>query len=59
MVRHERRQHLHAGEAQHATVQRQKLEACAAGRLFRHILVGGEEIASGGHEKPHPSIFHK
>ncbi|KAI7844832.1 hypothetical protein COHA_001486 [Chlorella ohadii] len=43
----------------HATVQRQKLEACAAGRLFRHILVGGEEVACGGHEKPHPSIFHK
>ena len=43
----------------HATVQRQKLEACAAYRLFQHILVGGEEIASGGHEKPHPSIFHK
>ncbi|PRW20863.1 N-acylneuraminate-9-phosphatase [Chlorella sorokiniana] len=43
----------------HATVQRQKLEACAAARLFRHILVGGEEIARGGHEKPHPSIFHK
>ena len=44
----------------HRTVQRQKLEACQAARLFRHVLVGGEEIAAGcGHEKPHPAIFHK
>lgn len=44
----------------HRTVQRQKLEACGAARLFAHMLVGGEEIAAGcGHEKPHPAIFHK
>lgn len=44
----------------HRTVQRQKLEACGAARLFAHVLVGGEEIATGcGHEKPHPAIFKK
>jgi FMN phosphatase YigB (HAD superfamily) len=44
----------------HRAVQRQKLEACGAARLFQHVLVGGEEVAEGcGHEKPHPSIFHK
>lgn len=44
----------------HRTVQRQKLEACEAARLFPHMLVGGEEVAAGcGHEKPHPAIFHK
>ncbi|KAL4451681.1 hypothetical protein ABPG75_007343 [Micractinium tetrahymenae] len=44
----------------HRTVQRQKLQACGAARLFAHVLVGGEEIAAGcGHEKPHPAIFHK
>lgn len=44
----------------HKTIQRQKLAACQADRLFKHVLVGGEEIEAGcGHEKPHPSIFHK
>ena len=44
----------------HSRVQRQKLDACQAARLFQHMLVGGEEIAVGcGYEKPHPAIFHK
>ncbi|KAI3437732.1 hypothetical protein D9Q98_000180 [Chlorella vulgaris] len=45
----------------HRVVQRLKLEACGAARLFQHrMLVGGEEVAVGcGHEKPHPAIFHK
>lgn len=44
----------------HRMVQRQKIEACQALRIFTHVLVGGEEIAVGcGHEKPHPAIFHK
>ena len=44
----------------HRAVQRAKLEACQAARLFSHVLVGGEEIAAGcGHEKPHPAVFHK
>jgi len=44
----------------HRKVQRQKLVACQAARLFQTVLVGGEEVAEGcGHEKPHPSIFHK
>lgn len=44
----------------HRMVQRHKLEACQAGRLFQHMLVGGEEVAVGcGYEKPHPAIFHK
>jgi N-acylneuraminate-9-phosphatase len=44
----------------HRVVQRLKLEACQAARIFTHMLVGGEEIAVGcGYEKPHPAIFHK
>jgi N-acylneuraminate-9-phosphatase len=44
----------------HRSIQRQKLDACRAQRLFAHVLVGGEEIAAGcGYEKPHPAIFHK
>lgn len=44
----------------HRMIQRQKLAACEAARLFTYMLVGGEEIAAGcGHEKPHPAIFHK
>lgn len=27
--------------------------------LIPHVLVGGEERAAGGEEKPHPAIFHK
>ena len=41
----------------HPRVQRAKLEACGAGALFPHVLVGGEEVAAGRGEKPHPSIF--
>ncbi len=41
----------------HAEIQRAKLEACRAAGLFDGVLVGGEEIAAGRAEKPHPSIF--
>ena len=42
-------------------MQRQKLVACEGAALFgeSHLLVGGEEILKGGHEKPHASIFTK
>ncbi|GAB4824198.1 hypothetical protein N2152v2_011244 [Parachlorella kessleri] len=43
----------------HHLIQRQKVASCEATRLFTHILVGGEEIRAGRHEKPHPSIFHR
>jgi N-acylneuraminate-9-phosphatase len=43
----------------HPTVQRAKLERCHVASLFQNVLVGGEEVASGGHEKPHPHIFLK
>ncbi|QDZ18492.1 haloacid dehalogenase-like hydrolase [Chloropicon primus] len=44
----------------HHEVQRQKLVACDAERLFgKDILVGGEEVLKGEQEKPHPSIFAK
>lgn len=43
----------------HHLIQRQKVESCRAGRLFQHILVGGEEILEGRHEKPHPLIFQR
>ncbi|CAN6468054.1 unnamed protein product [Victoria cruziana] len=39
----------------HPKIQRDKLEAAEASKLFDVILVGGEEA----HEKPHPSIFLK
>ena len=41
----------------HADIQRIKLQACRAEDLFDGILVGGEEVIAGRHEKPHPSIF--
>lgn len=41
----------------HAEIQRTKLRACKAEDLFDGIIVGGEEILAGRHEKPHPSIF--
>jgi len=45
----------------HHEVQRQKVEACGAVGLFGapNVLVGGEEVLAGRHEKPHPSIFAK
>lgn len=43
----------------HPTVQRAKLERCHVASLFHVILVGGEEVAAGGHQKPHPHIFLK
>lgn len=42
----------------HADIQRSKLKACKAVDLFDGIIVGGEEVLAGRHEKPHPSIFH-
>lgn len=43
----------------HADIQRGKIEATqATAVLGGNILVGGEEIAAGRHEKPHVSIFH-
>lgn len=42
----------------HAQIQRAKLVACNAERLFDGVLVGGEEVAAGRAEKPHPTIFH-
>lgn len=36
-----------------------QVESCGAQRLIPHILVGGEEILDGRHEKPHPSIFER
>lgn len=41
----------------HAEIQQTKLKACKAVELFDGILVGGEEVLAGRHEKPHPSIF--
>lgn len=41
----------------HAEIQQTKLRACKAVELFDGILVGGEEVLAGRHEKPHPSIF--
>ena len=41
----------------HAEIQQTKLKACKAVDLFNGILVGGEEVLAGRHEKPHPSIF--
>eukprot|EP00873_Tetraselmis_striata_P010916 jgi/Tetstr1/431180/TSEL_020892.t1 len=43
----------------HHKVQRDKLEACNAYRLFHHIIVGGEEVYGGRMEKPDAAIFHK
>lgn len=41
----------------HAEIQRTKLAACGAEKLFDGILVGGEEVSAGRLEKPHPGIF--
>ncbi|BDA48649.1 N-acylneuraminate-9-phosphatase [Coccomyxa sp. Obi] len=43
----------------HPEIQRGKLERLQAALLFDGILVGGEEIAAGGEEKPAASIFLK
>jgi Haloacid dehalogenase-like hydrolase len=43
----------------HSQVQRAKLERCKVASLFDHVLVGGDEVAAGGHQKPHPHIFLK
>lgn len=43
----------------HPEIQRGKLERVQAATLFDAILVGGEEIAAGGREKPAASIFLK
>lgn len=43
----------------HPEIQRGKLERLQAASLFDGILVGGEEIAAGGEEKPAASIFLK
>lgn len=43
----------------HHKVQRDKLEACNAYRIFHHIIVGGEEVFGGRMEKPDPAIFLK
>ncbi|KAK9917424.1 hypothetical protein WJX75_004226 [Coccomyxa subellipsoidea] len=43
----------------HSEIQRGKLERVQAATLFDAILVGGEEIAAGGREKPAASIFLK
>ena len=43
----------------HPEIQRGKLERVQAAALFDGILVGGEEIAAGGQEKPAASIFLK
>lgn len=37
-----------------SVIQREKLAACGAGKLFNTIVISGEEP----HPKPHPSIFH-
>lgn len=43
----------------HAEVQRGKIEATQAlAAVGGNVLVGGEELAAGRHEKPHASIFH-
>lgn len=41
----------------HPDVQAAKVEACGARGLVDAVLIGGEEVAAGRHEKPHPSIF--
>lgn len=41
----------------HSEIQASKLEACGARRLVDHVLIGGDEVAAGRHEKPHRSIF--
>eukprot|EP00191_Tetraselmis_sp_GSL018_P011888 CAMPEP_0177603770 /NCGR_PEP_ID=MMETSP0419_2-20121207/15716_1 /TAXON_ID=582737 /ORGANISM="Tetraselmis sp., Strain GSL018" /LENGTH=256 /DNA_ID=CAMNT_0019097617 /DNA_START=12 /DNA_END=782 /DNA_ORIENTATION=- len=43
----------------HHRVQRDKLQAVNAYRLFEHIIVGGEEVLGGRKEKPDPAIFAK
>jgi len=43
----------------HHKVQRDKLAACDAARLFEHIIVGGEEVLAGRPEKPAEGIFLK
>ncbi|EIE27491.1 HAD-like protein [Coccomyxa subellipsoidea C-169] len=43
----------------HPQIQRGKLERLQASSMFDAILVGGEEIAAGGREKPAASIFLK
>ncbi len=43
----------------HPEIQRGKLERFQAASFFDGILVGGEEIAAGGKEKPAASIFLK
>mmetsp|Transcript_8588 Transcript_8588/g.24675 ORF Transcript_8588/g.24675 Transcript_8588/m.24675 type:complete len:250 (+) Transcript_8588:154-903(+) len=43
----------------HHKVQRDKLAACKAYRIFDNIIVGGEEVLGGREEKPAPEIFHK
>ena len=37
-----------------SVIQREKLAACGAGKLFKAIVISGEQP----HPKPHPSIFH-
>lgn len=43
----------------HIEVQKSKIAACTAHKLFDHILIGGEEEKRGGNQKPHKSIFER
>ena len=44
----------------HPEIQRGKIEAtAAAATVSDHIIIGGDEVAAGRQEKPHPGIFHR
>ena len=43
----------------HHTVQADKVASCGARDLVDHVIIGGEEIAAGRHEKPHASIYNR
>lgn len=44
----------------HPDIQRGKIQAtAAAATVSDHIIIGGDEVAAGRQEKPHPSIFHR
>lgn len=44
----------------HSEIQRGKIAATqAAATVSRHIIIGGDEVAAGRSEKPHPGVFLK
>mmetsp|Transcript_37249 Transcript_37249/g.71422 ORF Transcript_37249/g.71422 Transcript_37249/m.71422 type:complete len:245 (-) Transcript_37249:231-965(-) len=43
----------------HHHVQKEKLKACAANKIFKNIIIGGDEVLAGRKEKPAPEIFQK